>query len=241
MFRVDALGAFFLAWSLPLTLLGTIYAVGYLQPFFERGRNGGTHFALLNLTALSFVLIYTVQNALVFLLGWEIAAVAAWLMVIWDYKNQKIRFAGFNYLVSTHVGLFVLVAAFMLLHSATDSMDLADFGRFLALWPHRAASDGQPKVAAIDLVLHAERLLPGRGKRDHEEAIAEIPAGCFLRLGDDSHLVTADGLLPWSPFGYGRPIEKPARGQFAVLTPRSILEVIRRGYRPALHPTAAAI
>jgi len=131
-FRVDALGAFFLAWSLPLTLLGTIYAVGYLQPYFERGRNGGTHFALLNLTSLSFVLIYTVQNALVFLLGWEIAAVAAWLMVIWDYKNQKIRFAGFNYLVSTHVGLFVLVAAFMLLHSATDSMDLADFGRFLA-------------------------------------------------------------------------------------------------------------
>ena len=54
-----------------------------------------------------------------FLLGWEIAAVAAWLLVIWDYRNQKIRFAGFNYLVSTHVGLFVLVAAFMLLHSQT--------------------------------------------------------------------------------------------------------------------------
>src|SRR4051812_5969296 len=29
-FRLDALGAFFLAWSLPLTLLGTLYAVGYL-------------------------------------------------------------------------------------------------------------------------------------------------------------------------------------------------------------------
>ena len=27
-FRVDALGAFFLAWSLPMTLLGTAYAVG---------------------------------------------------------------------------------------------------------------------------------------------------------------------------------------------------------------------
>ena len=68
------------------------------------------------------MLIYSVQNALVFLLGWEIAAVAAWLLVIWDYRNQKIRFAGFNYLVSTHVGLFVLVAAFMLLHS-TDRLD----------------------------------------------------------------------------------------------------------------------
>ncbi|MEO8184425.1 MAG: proton-conducting transporter membrane subunit [Deltaproteobacteria bacterium] len=131
-FRVDALGAFFLAWSLPMTFLGTVYAVGYLRPYFMHGRHGGPHFALLNLVALSFVLIYSVQNALVFLLGWEIAAVAAWLLVIWDYQSQKIRFAGFNYLVSTHVGLFVLVAAFMLLHSKTASMDFGAFGSFLA-------------------------------------------------------------------------------------------------------------
>jgi len=131
-FRVDALGAFFLAWSLPMTCLGTLYAVGYLQRYFREGRNGGWHFALLNLVCLSFVLIYSVQNSLVFLLGWEIAAVAAWLLVIWDYGNQKIRFAGFNYLVSTHIGLFVLVAAFMLLHSETHSMDFVSFGRFLS-------------------------------------------------------------------------------------------------------------
>ena len=131
-FRVDALGAFFLAWSLPMTLLGTAYAVGYLRPYFQKGRNGGSHFALLNLVSLSFVLIYSVQNALVFLLAWEIAAVAAWLLVIWDYGNQKIRFAGFNYLVSTHVGLFVLVAAFMLLHSETRSMDFVAFGAFMS-------------------------------------------------------------------------------------------------------------
>jgi len=134
-FRLDALGAFFLAWSLPMTFLGTLYAVGYLQPYFHAGRNGGPHFALLNMTSVSFVLIYSVQNALVFLLGWEIAAVAAWLLVIWDYRNQKIRFAGFNYLVSTHVGLFVLVAAFMLLHSYTGSMDFAEFGKYLSSHP----------------------------------------------------------------------------------------------------------
>lgn len=131
-FRVDALGAFFLAWSLPMTFLGTLYAVGYLRSYFHGGRNGGWHFALLNLVCLSFVLIYSVQNSLVFLLGWEIAAVGAWLLVIWDYGNQKIRFAGFNYLVSTHLGLFVLVAAFMLLHSETRSMDFVSFGKFLS-------------------------------------------------------------------------------------------------------------
>lgn len=131
-FRVDALGAFFIAWSLPMTLLGTIYASGYLRPYFAKGRHAGQHFALLNMVSASFVLIYSVQNALVFLLGWEIAAVAAWLLVIWDYGNQKIRFAGLNYLVSTHIGFFVLVSAFMLLHGSTNSMDFLAFGEFLS-------------------------------------------------------------------------------------------------------------
>lgn len=130
--RLDGLGAFFLAWSLPLTLLGTVYGWTYLTPSFDKGRRAGWHFGLLALTSLSLVIVYSVQNAMVFLLGWETAAVAAWLLVIYDYRNQKVRFAGFNYLVSTHVGLFVLVAAFMVMHSATGSMEFRDFGVFLS-------------------------------------------------------------------------------------------------------------
>lgn len=129
--RLDALGAFFLAWSLPMTLLGAVYATGYLRPYFGTQRHLGLHYALLNLTSLSFVLVYTGDHALVFLLGWEIAALAAWLLVIWDYTNQKVRFAGFNYLVSTHIGLIFLVAAFMILYTHTASWDLDSFGQWL--------------------------------------------------------------------------------------------------------------
>jgi hydrogenase-4 component B len=133
--RLDALGAFFLAWSLPMTLLGSIYAVGYLRPYFDSKRHLGLHYALLNLTSLSFVLVYTGEHALVFLLGWEIAALAAWLLVIWDYTNQKVRFAGFNYLVSTHIGLIFLVAAFMILYTQSASWDLDTFGEWLRTHP----------------------------------------------------------------------------------------------------------
>jgi hydrogenase-4 component B len=128
--HLDPLSAFFLAWSLPMTLLGTIYALGYLRPYFKT-RNAGVQFALLNVTSLSFIMIYLLESAFAFLLGWEIAAVAAWLLVVWDYRNQKIRFAGFNYLVSTHIGLFFLLAAFMVMHSQTGSMDFQAFGTFL--------------------------------------------------------------------------------------------------------------
>ena len=133
--RLDALGAFFLVWSLPMTLLGSVYAVGYLRRHFATERHVGVHYALLNMTALSFVIVYSADHALVFLLGWEIAALAAWLLVIWDYANQKVRFAGFNYLVSTHVGLIFLVAAFMILYTHSASWDLGSFGSWLRANP----------------------------------------------------------------------------------------------------------
>ncbi len=133
--RLDALGAFFLAWSLPMTLVGSVYAAGYLASFFNGPRNLGVHYALLNMTSLSFVFVYTGEHALVFLIGWEIAALAAWLLVIWDHHNQKIRFAGFNYLVSTHIGLIFLVAAFMILYTHTGSWYLESFGHWLREGP----------------------------------------------------------------------------------------------------------
>jgi hydrogenase-4 component B len=98
------------------------------------------HYALLNMTSLSFVLVYTGDHALVFLLGWEIAALAAWLLVIWDYTNQKVRFAGFNYLVSTHIGLMFLVAAFMILYTHTASWELGSFGAGCRHNPDRNAT-----------------------------------------------------------------------------------------------------
>lgn len=134
-FRLDALGAFFLCWSLPMTLLGSFYAVGYLQKHFSGQRHVGVHFALLNMIALSFVLVYTGDEVVSFLTGWEVAALAAWQLVIWDYTNQKVRFAGFNYLVSTHIGLLFLVAALMILYTHSQSWAFGDIGRWMSGHP----------------------------------------------------------------------------------------------------------
>jgi len=134
-FHLDALGAFFLTWSMPMTLLGAVYGVGYLRAYLDGPRHLGVHFALLNMVSVSFLLVYTGEHAVTFLFGWEIAALSAWLLVIWDYSNQKVRFAGFNYLVSTHVGLIFLVAAVMILYTRTDSWFLDDFGVWLARNP----------------------------------------------------------------------------------------------------------
>jgi hydrogenase-4 component B len=87
------------------------------------------------MVSLSFLLVYTGEHAVTFLFGWEVAALAAWLLVIWDYSNQKVRFAGFNYLVSTHIGLIFLVAAVMILYTHSHSWFLDDFGDWMARNP----------------------------------------------------------------------------------------------------------
>ncbi|MBK7655463.1 MAG: proton-conducting membrane transporter [Betaproteobacteria bacterium] len=133
--QMDGLGAFFLVWSLPMTLLGSLYAVGYMRRYFDSARHLGVHFALLNFTALSFILVYCTDHALIFLLGWEIAALAAWQLVIWDFSNQKVRFAGFNYLVSTHIGLIFLVAAIMIMYAHTGTWGLDSMGAWLQTHP----------------------------------------------------------------------------------------------------------
>ncbi|OIQ71974.1 hydrogenase-4 component B [mine drainage metagenome] len=109
--------------------------MGYMKKVFDSPRHIGVHFALLNMISLSFILVYTGEHVMTFLLGWEIAALSAWLLVIWDYTSQKVRFAGFNYLVSTHIGLIFLVAAFMILYTQTQSWYLNDFGDWMSLHP----------------------------------------------------------------------------------------------------------
>lgn len=129
--RLGPLGAFFLTFSLPLTLLGSIYAVGYLAKDIQSSRNVGAHFGLLSMVQVSYLVIYTAQNAFAFLIGWEVAALSAWLLVIWDHRNQKIRFAGFNYLISTHLGLLFLVAAIMIMDGDANSFQFLEFREFL--------------------------------------------------------------------------------------------------------------
>lgn len=184
--RLDALGAFFLVWSLPMTLLGSVYAVGYLRRFLASPRHLGWHFALLNLTSLSFVIVYTGDHALLFLLGWETAAIAAWQLVIWDYTNQKVRFAGFNYLVSTHLGLIFLVAGFMILYAHTMSWDLSSFGAWLA--GHRGAERNLVFLLLVTSIALKSAFFPFHSwlPRAHAAAPAHVSAlksGVILEAG----------------------------------------------------------
>ena len=102
---------------------------------------------------------------------------------------------------------------------------------------------GAGPAPEMDLALHAERVGAQGQKITYRAQLSALPDGTFVRLLDgttESYLVDSNRLLPWSPAGYGPPLPAPKRREVEVLTPRSIVAVLSAGYRPMLHPSAAA-
>jgi hypothetical protein len=100
-------------------------------------------------------------------------------------------------------------------------------------------------AGAIDARLHAERLDPaGGGRRLHQTPIDGLPDGAFVLHGHEPMLVLGGRLLRWSPAGYRTAKPRPASGQVSVITPPSLVELLRAGWQPLvplLHPSAAAL
>ncbi len=99
---------------------------------------------------------------------------------------------------------------------------------------------GKPKRAsapAMDIALHAERL-DGKAKRMHRRNIDALPDGAMIAIGSDAFALRGERLLRWTPSGYDETRRRPPSGDADVLTPPSIIVVLKRGYRPLWHPSA---
>jgi hypothetical protein len=118
----------------------------------------------------------------------------------------------------------------------------ADYNAWLDAW-QSAFGGARPRADAMDHVLHADRLL-ARTQRRHPRPWPDVPAGTFVLLDPtvpSAALVLDDRLLPWSPAGYGSPVDRPAHGQATVLTPRATVEVLTHGYTPVVHPSSRTL
>jgi hypothetical protein len=101
---------------------------------------------------------------------------------------------------------------------------------------------GQRGVEAIDVQLHAERITPRTGERRfHEADLADLPDGAFVMHDGRPHLVLDAELLRWSPAGYDARTPHPAQGRATVITPPSLVALLRTERTPLvplLHPSA---
>lgn len=105
----------------------------------------------------------------------------------------------------------------------------AEYREFVGAW--RRAGLAVPIVSsianAIDAVLDAERRI---GTRSMVKA-SDMPDGAMVRDSAGEFYLVKDGeLLPWSFSGYGAVVQPNTADVFELLTPPSIVQVLRSGY-----------
>lgn len=115
------------------------------------------------------------------------------------------------------------------------------YTRFKSLWLQANADliqQANPPIAAIDAILHQERLTERREKRVYQAPLADLPNGTFITLDAAAFLVWEKSLLRWSPAGYVEIQSKPGETVVNVLTPPSVVKTLAAGYVPEIHPSA---
>ncbi len=115
-----------------------------------------------------------------------------------------------------------------------------DYDRFGALW--RELHPEQTGADAIDAQLHLERLSADRRERRLPVvALDLLPDGCFVLWEGRPALVLGAHLLHWQAAGYAERNARPLGAYVSLITPPSLVEVLRTGWSPVvplLHPTA---
>jgi hydrogenase-4 component B len=201
-FGLDALAALFLVPIFLVSALGSLYGASYWTGA-ERAASGRRLRLAWGVMTASMAGVVLAADAVLFLVAWELMAVAAFFLIGTEEERPEVRRAAWVYLVATHAGTLCLIGFFALLGSAQGSF---------ALWPRldaAGASGVGTALFALGLLgfglkaglvpLHV--WLPGA----HASAPSHVSAllsGVLLKAGVYG-LVRVCALLPEPPAWWG--------------------------------------
>ncbi len=132
--RLDPLSSFFV---LLISMTGaavSIYAMGYVREFEQRHPIwllGGLYNAFL----LSMTLVVMADNGFFFLIVWEVMSLVSYLLVVTEHEKAEVRYAGFFYLVMTHVGTAFILVAYLVFFQQTGDFSFDGFRHSAASLP----------------------------------------------------------------------------------------------------------
>ena len=160
-------------------------------------------------------------------------AVKRWIACRLEFKGRKRPLLR----PGRYTELFFLdeATAFAAGHRPCAECRREDYNSFVGLVGMRAD--------AIDERLHGERLDASGQRRLHRADAAEIVDGAFVLDDGRPWLVLGAELLRWTAAGYTERRRCPTRGELELITPPTLVDVLRSGWRgsePFLHPSAAA-
>ena len=203
--RLDGLGAFFLLLIGVVAAPAALYGVGYSAAYAGRYSLRWLG-AMLNLFLLTMSLVVLADNVLTFLLTWEAMSLASYFLVMTEHERDDTVAAGGWYLAMTHVGLALILVAFVLLSPAGGGGGFADL--------RAAAATLSPALRGVVFVLAVLGFGSKAGlvplhvwlPRAHPAAPSHVSAlmsGVMVKLGVYGILRVALDLLGVGPAWWG--------------------------------------
>ena len=201
-FALDGLSAFFLLPILLVSAAGSVYGSVYWREADHRdsGRRLRLWWGLITASMMAVVLA---DDAILFLIAWELMAVSAFFLICTEQERAEVREAGWIYLVATHLGTLCLIGCFALLARAQGSF---------SLWPSlRSEGPTWLPTAAFALGIAGFGLKAGLmplhvwlpGAHAHAPShVSALLSGVLLKMGIYG-MVRVCGLLPDPPVSWG--------------------------------------
>lgn len=130
-FSLDYLSAFFVVFISVMTSLALIYSNGYLKQYINKGKDLSAHCVFLPLLLASMLGVVAVQNALLFIIIWELMSLSSFFLVIFENDKKEVIQAGVKYLVFMHVSVVFIILLFAILSINSSSLDFVQFSEVL--------------------------------------------------------------------------------------------------------------
>jgi hydrogenase-4 component B len=199
---IDDISLIFLIPIFLITALGSVYGISYWNQR-EHAGNGRQLRLCWGLLAAAMAMVVLARDGVLFLMAWEIMALAAFFLVSTEQNKAEVREAGWIYLVAAHVGTLCLFGFFALLRNVNGSFDL---------WPTAQTALSPRMTGALFIVgatgfglkagimpLHV--WLPG-AHANAPSHVSAILSGVLLKTGIYG-LVRLAGLVSAPPLWWG--------------------------------------
>ena len=118
---VDPLAGWFLVVLGVAGAAATSYGTSYLAQERAHRQVAWVH-AVFALLLAAMVMVVVAHAAVLFLLAWEIMALSAYFLIMFDGDREAVRRAGLIYLVLTHTGTLALIAMFLVWGRSTPDL-----------------------------------------------------------------------------------------------------------------------
>jgi hydrogenase-4 component B len=123
-YTIDPLSAFFLLVTNFTFLTGMLFSNGYLASYVQTKSpvQFSMHYFNYCWLHLSMLAVLMFHDGIPFLVAWELMAVSSFMLILFEAEKRATLKTAVNYLVQMHVGLVLLVMAFLICEAKTGIM-----------------------------------------------------------------------------------------------------------------------